>query len=464
MAVASYEWGRVLPAAKSAKVGWGMLEVFLIILYLSSALLFLPGAQAVRGVIRGLPYAASLLLLAIRFGEAKEQWKELPGRWWVLFSLFFMGGGLLHAEANFFAGLGQIALQVSIVGPLFWVASDRISPRRLERLLWLVFLFNAASGVVGLLQFFYPEQFMPPELSSMLTKDEAYMSSLTFTDATGRTIVRPPGLTDLPGGSGGAAAIAAVFGMLMAANPGIRLPRRLLCAALSAAGLVSLYLTLCRSMLMSVVLVLFVACLLLLRQNRTQQSITLGAIGGAIVVGGFLVAVTLGGDQVFDRYFSVLETGVVTSYSNQRGIFLEQTLKQLLGEYPFGAGIGRWGMMGHYFGRFDSNPSPPVWVEIQLTGWLVDGGIPLMVTYMGAILVVLFGLYRLTIPERGGVISYPALMALCAAAFLVVQSSAGPTFNATSGMQLWLLAALVFSADKYCRSTPAPARGFQETR
>jgi hypothetical protein len=57
---------------------------------------------------------------------------------------------------------------------------------------------------------------------------------------------------------------------------------------------------------------------------------------------------------------------------------LKITFRKLLFEYPLGCGVGRWGMMTYYFGRFDANPNPAVFVEIQPTGWLFDGGIPLL--------------------------------------------------------------------------------------
>jgi hypothetical protein len=206
---------------------------------------------------------------------------------------------------------------------------------------------------------------------------------------------------------------------------------------------------------MATVVVTGLACVLLLRQGRVKQSIVLGTAAAAAVIGGFLVAAALGGDAVYERYFDILETGIATSYQANRGNFLAYTMQHDLPEYPLGAGIGRWGMMILYFGRFDANPSPSLWAEIQITGWLYDGGIPLILTYSGAVLSVLLGLYRLASPAKAGALAYPALMGLCAALFLVVQSFAGPTFNSTGGMQFWLLAALVFRAAEMPGPRPA---------
>ena len=66
-------------------------------------------------------------------------------------------------------------------------------------------------------------------------------------------------------------------------------------------------------------------------------------------------------------------------------MFLSYTLQELLYEYPFGAGIGRWGMMSAYFGEPTNWQFPALWAEIQLTGWLYDGGVLLWICYAGAI-------------------------------------------------------------------------------
>ena len=41
-----------------------------------------------------------------------------------------------------------------------------------------------------------------------------------------------------------------------------------------------------------------------------------------------------------------------------------------------GAGLGRWGMAAGYFGTASL---PGIWAEIQVTGWVVDGGILMLI-------------------------------------------------------------------------------------
>ena len=69
----------------------------------------------------------------------------------------------------------------------------------------------------------------------------------------------------------------------------------------------------------------------------------------------------------------------------------EATVGELLSEFPLGAGVGRWGMMNVYFGNPAAFRAAPIYVEIQLTGWLIDGGIPMWLLYGGAVLLGING-------------------------------------------------------------------------
>jgi hypothetical protein len=316
----------------------------------------------------------------------------------------------------------------------------------------MIFLVNAASAVAGLLQFHYPEHFMPPAFSEDLVRMDGYMESLTYTDAAGRKVFRPPGLTDMPGGAAVGCAITAVLGLVFAAQPGKRMPYRLVCVALAGLGLYTLYLTLIRSMLLSVVAVFAVACLLQARQGRLRHGLFLATTASLLLVGSFVLAVTSGGKGVSQRVTGLVETGVINSYQRNRGAFAEQTLTRVVFEYPFGAGVGRWGMMSYYFRRLDANPGPPLYAEIQITGWVLDGGMPLLIAYVAAIVSTLLGLYRLA--ARGNRwIAYSALIVLCMNLIVVVQANAGLTFNTVDGMQFWLVSGLVFRA-----AASAPAK------
>ena len=72
------------PAESTAETlpRWGWLEVFVLIQYLSTALLFLPGAQSYRFAIRALPYLSSLGLLALAVFSSSPRKRQSGVRSW----------------------------------------------------------------------------------------------------------------------------------------------------------------------------------------------------------------------------------------------------------------------------------------------------------------------------------------------------------------------------------------------
>ena len=85
---------------------------------------------------------------------------------------------------------------------------------------------------------------------------------------------------------------------------------------------------------------------------------------------------------------------------------------ELLFEFPFGAGLGRWGMMQVYFGDPAMWQAPPIHVEIQMTGWLLDGGVPMWVCYGGALASAVWFAYRTAIGGGTESIRYFATIVL----------------------------------------------------
>ena len=127
----------------------------------------------------------------------------------------------------------------------------------------------------------------------------------------------------------------------------------LLFLAASLVGLTVVYLTQVRSMLVMICVCMMAAGAVRLRYGRVAHTAWIAGSAAALVIASFTWAVAVGGDSVVDRFQSMLDVGVVQSYQENRGIFLTYTLQELLYEYPFGAGIGRWGMMSAYFGEPD---------------------------------------------------------------------------------------------------------------
>ena len=428
-------------------VGWGWLEMFVLVQVLWGVLLFVPGSQAYRFYIRGFPFAASLIALAACMRSSAAD-SGAPGARWIVASLVLMVASLLHPSTWIMAGVAQIVFQLSIAAPVFWTARNWLTPERLERLLLLVLGANFLSAAVGLLQVYYPQTFMPPEFSRLaLSMNADVVGSLTYVGADGRQIVRPPGLSDIPGGAAISATITALLGFAFATRAVAAHHGRLFFLGAAVIGLTVVYLTQVRSMLVMICICMAAAAAVRLRYGRVAHTAWITGSAAALVIASFAWAVAVGGDSVVDRFQSMLDNGVVQSYQENRGIFLTYTLHELLYEYPFGAGIGRWGMMSAYFGEPTNWQFPSLWAEIQLTGWLYDGGVFLWACYAAAIASATYHVYRIAgLSETH--LSDLATMVFTVQVLIIGLCFTGPVFNTQTGIVFWLLSASVFGAHR----------------
>jgi hypothetical protein len=410
-------------------------------------LLFVPGSQAYRVYIRGFPYIASLVALIVCMRSSGAD-SGSPGARWVLASLALMIASLAHTSTWLTSGSAQVVFQLSIAAPVFWTARHWITHERLERLLLLVFAGNFLSAGLGLLQVYYPETFMPPEFSRLSLRLNAdVVGALTYIGADGRQIVRPPGLTDLPGGASVSATITALLAFAFATRARAEPRRRLLFLGAAMIGLTVVYLSQVRSMLVMICLCMLTAGAVRLRQGRVAHTAWIVGSAVALVAASFVWAVAVGGESVTERFQSILETGLVQSYQENRGMFLTYTMRELLYEYPFGAGIGRWGMMAAYFGDPGNWQYPALWAEIQLTGWLYDGGILLWICYGAAVLTAVFHTYRIA-SAADEHLSDLATMVLSVQVLVIGLCFTGPVFNTQMGIMFWLLSASVYGAER----------------
>jgi hypothetical protein len=129
--------------------------------------------------------------------------------------------------------------------------------------------------------------------------------------------------------------------------------------------------------------------LILMSQNRRARAIMFALVAGAIVVSTFSFALVLGGESIAERTMTLFQDDPVSLYSSSRGGQLSYTFGELLRTYPLGAGLGRWGMIAAYFGAGARPDGTPLWVEIQVAGWSVDGGFVLLGLSIAALLVTL---------------------------------------------------------------------------
>ena len=170
------------------------------------------------------------------------------------------------------------------------------------------------------------------------------------------------------------------------------------------------------------------------------------ALIAVVGVGGYFLAVNVGGEGVTGATQKITQTAPTHLFYAERGQFLEYTLDVLLPQYPLGAGLGRWGMMSYYFGNPHDLNSTPIWVEIQWTAWLVDGGVPLVLAY--AFAIFLATRFAIKCALRSPLADLAVLGALVAAydVGLLAGTFDYVPFITGMGMDFWLLNALLFGA------------------
>lgn len=440
--------------ALSLRDRWPWMEVFLCIQFLWGALLFIPGSQAYRPIIRALPYVSSFGLLVLYVPapfHARHPW----GARFILGAMSLLAVNLLHTTTQLYAGVAQWVFQLTIAAPVFWACKCIRSGKQLERMLLLTLVLNAASAGLGVLQVYYPDRLMPPQFSTLgLQMNDAYVDSQTYVGNDGRLIVRPPGLSDMPGGAAVAGGFAAVLGLALSlrARSALRLAALL---ASSGVGLAVIYLTQVRSVLLMVIGAVTIMSIVAFRQRRATAAVGIALAGGALIVAAFLWASSVGGASVEQRFMNIRDQGAMQTFRESRGHFLAYTLGELLDQFPLGAGVGRWGMMNAYFGDPTDLRSPPIYVEIQLTGWLLDGGFPMWFFYGGAIVLSFLGVFGLT-GSRDPQIGHAALAVLGLQALIAGMAVSGPVFNTQLGMVFWTAIAALHGARLGAESVPDP--------
>jgi hypothetical protein len=435
------------------KEPWGWIELFIAVQLLWGALLFFPRMQPVRVYIRALPYITSIG--AMGFYMARNAGERLPSsaRWLVaVFALLAVN--LLHQETHLAAGIAQVVFQISIAAPMFWVMRTVRSEARFVRLLWVIFIASFAGAAVGVLQVYYPDRFLPPEFSALgRALNPAFVESLTYVGADGRVIIRPPGLSDLPGGAALSGLTTMVLGVALAVHGHQTRLVRALCFGAAVIGMTALYLTQVRSLTVMAVLSVLMLAGMRLRQGRIVQGGWIAAVGGALVVGSFVWAAAVGGESISERFSGLTDTGFFTTFQETRGLFLEYTIDELLYRFPLGAGVGRWGMMQVYFGNASMWQAPPIHVEIQITGWLLDGGVLMWVLYGGALLSAVRLGYMLAVHGATDSLQYFGTTVLTIQLTIIGLCLTGPVFNTQLGIQFWTVTAALLGAAQGWQAT-----------
>jgi hypothetical protein len=414
---------------------WGLAEFFIVSQTAIPALLFLPGTQPIRLFVRIASFAISMVLLAWwMFGNAKTT-RRHPSQPWLLASMVYVAAMIAHPfTSSLVAGVAQVVLYVSVMAPLFWAPAVVRGPDHLARLMTLLLVCNGVNAFVGVMQVYDPNRWMPQEMSRLVTESAFGLGAVSYRGPNG-LIVRPPGLFDNPGAVAGPGMYAALLGLVYATSVSAKWKRA---AALigAGAGVAAIYLSQVRVSLVVLVIMMASYVVLLSLQQRKQRAFFFGAFAAAMVVGAFSLALTLGGQSIAERTLTLFAQDPVSLYSASRGNQLVYTFGDLVDSYPLGAGLGRWGMIAGYFG----GGGHPLWAEIQVAGWAIDGGIPFLILSIGAPLVALIAEWHVAIRDPDAKIRACAAVILAANVGTFALIFSFTPFVTQIGLQFWFLA------------------------
>jgi hypothetical protein len=417
---------------------WGFPEFFVISQTALPALLYLPGTQAFRLPIRTAAFAISLAAFAWWLVESRAQVRTSKAQSWVAAVMVLLAIMLFHPlTPSLGGGLAQIAVYFAVMAPLFWAPVLIRTPERLARILWLLLICSGCNALVGVLQVYDP-RFLPAEFSRVISGNEVAMGSVTFIGRHGERLLRPPGLFDTPGAVAGPAMSAALLGLVFAVS-GIAGWKRLLAFTFAIAGLAAIYLSQVRISLVMTVLMMGIYTFTTFRQGRVGRGSQFAILAGAIVLGGFVIALALGGPAIRDRVMTLLGVNPIAVYQGARGAQLSITFSEMLYDHPLGAGVGRWGMAAAYFGNF-THLSRPLWAEIQFTGWMIDGGVLMIALYCGALVVTAFTQWKVAMLNGHPRLNTCAATVLSANLGTAVLIFSFTPFVTQIGIQYWFLA------------------------
>jgi len=434
---------------------WGLAEWFVISQTALPALLYLDVFQSLRVLTRVGAFVISLTALVLVLFHRKRRLPVHPSAPWLIPAVAYLALMVLHPTTNtVLAGIAQVMLYISVMAPVFWAPSIVRSPAHLQRLMWLLLILNGVNSGVGVLQVYDPATWMPRELtltdSSGVVQNvrtNTYTGSryLTYRGPQGETIVRPPGLFDSPGAVAAPGMFSGLIGLAFCVmSKGIW--KKLVALIFAFLGASVIYLTHVRTslILMLGMLVLYVAVLVI--NKRLFRAMLMVGLAGGLVTAAFSLALLLGGPAVRERFASLLAQSPSDVYYSNRGAQLEYSVPTFLSDYPFGAGLGRWGMMRRYFGNPWNLSSPMIWAEIQFPAWILDGGFILLFLYSGALLANLKREGTLSIRGQPESLWTVAALVFVVNAGTVALSFSFTPFTSQIGLQYWLLSGALHGA------------------
>lgn len=430
---------------------WGIPEWFIFSQAILFAILFIPGVSVVRLLTKVASFFTSLLAMYLvwRKGGIAERTQSFKACGMITAFLAIVSIMFVHPGTNSpVSGLADIVLWTSTYCVAYWSTASLRYANQLQRVFLLIFLINSTSALLGIGQFYKPNIFLPPSIGVLEAGGlSAMIPYYTLDDGT--QVLRPCGMTDTPGAAAPAGVMAAVMGIVVFTS---RLPlwQRLIGIGLALPGATVIYLTHGRTAILMVVLSLMALTFVMALQNRWSGVVQIGVAGFIVVMGGFTWAASEGGKSVVERYLTLVEdspTEVLTKSS--RGQLVSHTLGTMAFEVPLGAGLGRYGQVYGYFGNWAYGDM--IWVETQVSAWLIDGGIPLLLLGFASVLYALYDTLRVarTCPSDSVAHWAAGVFAMNVSIFFACFGQM--PFLTNIGQQFWLLAGMTHAADRWVR-------------
>lgn len=425
---------------------WGFPELFILSQIILPAVLYIPGTQSLRVLIRMAPFLISLAALVWYGKKAFRTRLVAPAQKWLVICSLCLMVMVFHPTTNsFLAGAAHAMLYLSVLAPIFWAPHLRLTPERIQRLLFIILLSCGANSLVGVLQVYDPGTWMPKELSSLVTGTVGGIGGVSYIGPDGRTIIRPTGLSDNPGAVAGPATAATLLGLIFCFER-LRFWRRAASLLSAVLGFTVIFLSQVRTSLLVACGALLAYIALLTLQKQRQKAFILLAVGVVTILLSFSFALVLGGQSIEDRVTTLFEDDPMTVYYSNRGAQIEYGFTTLLTDYPVGAGLGRWGMMRNYFGDENNLNSPPIWAELQPNAWILDGGLILLFFYLLAVSSNTVSGIRMLRLARSPALRF-STSAIAAVNLVTVALIFGYTpFTNQVGVQYWFLSGVLYGA------------------
>jgi hypothetical protein len=443
-----------------------LLEYFVVFEIICQLALLSSTLAPFRIVFRTAVFAVSLALLFVLPGHGKQHSSAKAAFFvMVVLALSMLNPGINSAVA----AAAEFGLYLAVLAPLFWVSRIRIDLPEMRRVLFLVWGFQVVSSVFGVLQVYFPARFQFALSTVVQGQGAGYVAMMHYQNAYGEAVFRPMGLTDTPGGAAAAGFIAVLFAAAF-----FLLERRrwmqVGCAGAMLVGMVAIYLSQVRVMLVMEVACMLafltlmswraarVSSLMLGRRIGSKRLASLTGLMALAAVGGFTWAVAVGGTAITERVNSLTAANPGEVYQKNRGQFLIYTIEEVLPEYPLGAGPGRWGMMFYYFGDAGNTKNPGLWAEIQWTGWLYDGGVALVLLYTLAITLAFRVTYKIALNQRSAELATLAALIFAYNVGVLAATFDSCIFIGGGGLDFWILNAMLFNAAYHTLRGPAHGR------